>query len=82
MALISQLYRSNPTLNEVGFQILENWYKQTSEQKTDHLKWLADQLRKSGALSGKQVAVGLAHRLGVEISDDFPPPKLKGRGKN
>lgn len=81
MALISQLFRSNPSLNEVGFKILENWYKQTAQQKTEHLIWLADELRKTTPLSGKKIAVELADRLGVQISDDFPPPKPKGRGK-
>jgi len=68
MALISQLFRSNPSLNELGFKILENWYKQTAQQKTEHLKWLADELR-TATLSGKQIAVELADRLGVQISD-------------
>ena len=80
MALISQLFRSNASLNELGFKILENWYKQTAQQKTEHLKWLADELR-TATLSGKQIAVELADRLGVQISDDFPPPKPKGRGR-
>ena len=33
--LISQLFRTNtnPYLNEKGYEILQNWYKQTNEQK-------------------------------------------------
>jgi len=42
--LISQLYRTNPSLNEKGYEILQNWYKLTNEQKHDQVLWLADQL--------------------------------------
>ena len=86
--LISQLYRSNPDLNEVGFKILENWYKQTTKEKYDNLKWLAEELRKNRP--GREIAVALAGRLGVNIADNFPPAqpaagvkgtKMPGRGR-
>jgi hypothetical protein len=70
--LISQLYRSNPDLNERGYEILQNWYKLTNEEKHRNMLWLADQLR-NGA-NGKTIAVELAARLRVKINSNFPPP--------
>jgi len=73
--LISQLYRTNtnPYLNEKGYEILQNWYKQTNEQKQKTIEWLADQLR-DDKRRGKDIAIELAKRLGVTISANFPPP--------
>ena len=71
--LISQLYRSN-SLNDLGYEILQNWYKLRNAQRHAHIKWLADQLRQEG-VDGKTIAVGLAARLGVTISENFPPPQ-------
>jgi hypothetical protein len=70
--LISQLYRTNPSLNEKGYEILQNWYKSTNEQKHDHMLWLADQLR--AGVDGKTIAIQLAGRLRVKIDPNFPPP--------
>ena len=70
--LISQLYRSNYDLNDKGYQILQNWEKQTNDQKQKNIEWLADQLRMG--TSGKTIAIQLANRLGVPISPTFPPP--------
>jgi len=80
MVLISQLYRSNPSLNDLGYEILQRWYALTNVQKQDQLRWLADQLRAEG-VDGKAIAVGLADRLGVTISSDFPPPKNPPGGR-
>lgn len=71
--LISQLYRSN-SLNDLGYEILQNWYKLPNSQRHAHIKWLADQLRQEG-VDAKTVAVDLAARLGVPISPNFPPPQ-------
>lgn len=71
--LITQLYRDNPGLNELGYQILQKWYAQSDVQKQDNVAWLADQLRSNQG--GKFIAVTLAQRLGVQISSHtFPPP--------
>jgi len=71
--LISQLYRSD-SLNDLGYEILQNWYKLTNVQRHAQIKWLADQLRTEG-VDSKTIAVGLAARLGVTISENFPPPQ-------
>jgi hypothetical protein len=71
--LISQLYRTNPSLNDLGYEILQQWYKQTNEQKHSQIRWLANQLREG--VGGKTIAVELARRLGVTISESFPPPQ-------
>lgn len=70
--LISQLYRSNYDLNDKGYQILQNWERQTNDQKQKNVEWLADQLRLG--TSGKLIAIQLASKLGVIISPNFPPP--------
>lgn len=70
--LISQLYRSNPSLGDKGYEILQNWYKLTNDQKHDQMLWLADQLR--AGVDGKKIAVELAARLKVKIDPSFPPP--------
>ena len=70
--LITQLYRDNPGLNELGYQIVQKWYAQSDAQKQDNVAWLADQLRSNQG--GKFVAVALALRLGIVISPNFPPP--------
>jgi len=70
--LISQLYRTNPSLNEKGYEILQNWYKLTNEQKHDQVLWLADQLRPG--MGAKTLAIQLAARLKVKIDPNFPPP--------
>jgi len=70
--LISQLYRTNPSLNDKGFQILQNWYQLTNQQKWDNMLWLADQLR--NGVDGKTIAIRLAERLKVKIDPNFPPP--------
>lgn len=75
--LISQLYRSD-SLNEQGYEILQKWYKLTNAQRQAQIKWLADQLRKEG-VAGKTIAVELAARLGVPISQNFPPPQPRRR---
>jgi hypothetical protein len=77
--LISQLYRSN-SLNDLGYEILQNWYKLTNSQRHAHIKWLADQLRKEG-VDAKTIAVDLADRLGVTISSNFPPPQNPPGGR-
>jgi hypothetical protein len=71
--LISQLYRSD-SLNNLGYEILQKWYKLTNTQRHAHIKWLADEMRKEG-VAGKAIAVELADRLGVPIADNFPPPQ-------
>jgi len=76
--LISQLYRSN-SLNDVGYEILQKWYQLTNAQKHSHAKWLADQLGGEG-VDGKTIAVDLAGRLGVKISNNFPPPEKSSGG--
>jgi hypothetical protein len=73
--LITQLYRSNPSLNDIGFDILQAWNSQTNKEKQANVQWLADQLRSKQTLKPTDIAVALAKRLKVPISDDFPPPK-------
>jgi hypothetical protein len=68
--LISQLYRSNPSLSDKGYEILQNWYKLTNERKHGEMLWLADQLR-AGA-NGKTIAIELAARLKVKLDPSFP----------
>jgi hypothetical protein len=70
--LISQLYRTNPSLNDKGYEILQNWYKLTNEQKHDQMLWLADQLR--AGVDGKKIAIDLAARLKIKIDSNYPPP--------
>jgi hypothetical protein len=75
--LITQLYRSdaNPSLNDIGFEILQRWNSQTNREKQANIQWLAEQLRNKQTLKPTDIAVALAKKLGVTISDDFPPPK-------
>ena len=82
--LITQLYRSNsdPNLDEMGFKILNKWNKLTNEKKQEYMEWLADQLRKKeGAMAPTKIAVELAVKIGVKISDDFPPPQKPSSGR-
>jgi hypothetical protein len=75
--LISQLYRST-SLNDVGFEILQKWYQLPPNEKAKILKDLADELR-SNTKTGSQIAVDLARAIGVQIDQNFPPPKKPGQ---
>jgi hypothetical protein len=43
--LISQLLKSNPSLDADGFDLLQRWYKKTNQQKQKIMTDLAEDIR-------------------------------------
>lgn len=70
--LITQLYRSGSSLNDVGLEILQKWNNQTNTEKQANVAWIAEQMRSD--VNGKFLAIALALKLGVSLSPHFPPP--------